>query len=346
MSHTFTLGDRPQRPNLNLETVPFLAQRQYGKPLAIQGLEGTTLYATDTRIVEGTTKAPFFAAAGMAFNEHLPLEITPDGVWLTLLNGLSSHIDMNAEALRHHFVAHEGKVELTITANAPSLDLATASTWAQGICTFAEKLKDHIGKRHDLIVADFSTTTPTDRLASEISLMGAMKHYFSYKMMFCCGLTRVTVAGTPDDWSKLEAKVRALSEFDLAWWTDALLPVIAQLRATCEGKPDADWWGRMYLTHRYGSGGQYNVTGWINTFYPYVSASKGLARNTALNWETNDPDAGTEAEDFPATLVFAPVILDDNGALYDARFYGGLVGVAVAGDRTVSATSGYAIQRL
>jgi len=30
-------------------------------------------------------------------------------IWLQILQGLANHVNANAEALRHHFVSHDGK---------------------------------------------------------------------------------------------------------------------------------------------------------------------------------------------------------------------------------------------
>ena len=35
-------------------------------------------------------------------------------IWLQILQGLASHVNANAEELRHHFVTHEGKKVITI----------------------------------------------------------------------------------------------------------------------------------------------------------------------------------------------------------------------------------------
>ena len=199
-------------------------------------------------------------------------------------------------------------------------------------------------------MSNFSTTTATDRLASQVTLMGAMKHWFTYKMMFCCDLTKVTVAGTPEDWGNIIDRTRALTEFGLAWWTDHLLPVLDQIRLACEGQPNLDFWKDAYLKHRKGSGGQYDVSGWINALYPYVAGDKpnAMQRNQFVDWQKNHGGRypGVDADDFPLGLVSVPVLVDDNGAPYNCEFYGGLVGVSLAQDFTVRPESGYAVQLL
>jgi len=101
------------------------------------------------------------------------------------------------------------------------------------------------------------------------------------------------------------------------------------------------------------AGSTCDVSGWINTFYPYVagdgSTTKGQMRqNPFVDWQKDHGSRypGLDSEDFPLGLVSAPVRVDDHGKLYDCEFYGGLVGVSMADDFTVRPESGYAFQLL
>lgn len=342
MSHTFVVSEKTCLGRLS-KMEHFLAS-EYSQMR--RKLRGDTMHASPTQIVEGG-HSPLFQAISYAFNRHYPLKITPDAVWLMCLVGLSHHIDTDPEGLRHHFVKHEGKVEIVVKVESPRLPYVPPQVWEDGIAQFSEKIKDHIGKKHDLIVCDFTTTTHKDRLSSEIAMMGALKHYFKYKMVLACGLSLVTVAGEPEDWANLYQRVEALTEFDLGWWTQHLLPVIDQLRIACEGNPDLDFWNRVYKKEGYGSGSQGNVTGWVNVFHPYIAGKnkEQMLRNKYVDWQ-DERGSGVETDDFPYGLVSAPVELDDHGIVYDFEFYGGLVGVAYDEEYTVEAVSGWAIQNL
>jgi len=347
MSHTFKVNDTTISKR-DLDYLPEAFQFSERRDIK-RKLDGGTVYATPVKTIGGL--APFFNAFSYSFNQHFPLNITPDGVWLTILNGLGHHIDSDPEGLRHHFVQHKDKKEIEIKLASPSgLDkgLIPPYVWEAGINLFSEKIKNYIDKKHDLIVCNFSTTSKTDKLASMVSLMGAMKHYFKYKAILCCGLSTVTVAGTSEDWSNIYDRVSALSELGLEWWTDHLLPVIDQLRLSCEGSPNIDFWKAGYLAHRYGSGGQFDVSGWINVFYPYISQNKSsnLIKNKFVNWQANNDKDGVNPDDFQFGMSYAPVTVIDHGVKYDCKFYGGLVGVSLADDFTVKAESGIAIQNL
>jgi hypothetical protein len=57
---------------------------------------------------------PFLAAVHLAFDQHYPLILSPDAVWLCITQGLALHINAHAEELRHHFVKHQGKETLVV----------------------------------------------------------------------------------------------------------------------------------------------------------------------------------------------------------------------------------------
>jgi hypothetical protein len=341
MAHTFQVASLPVSERWKAPE----SQPWHLDPRVQKKLEGKTLHASEGATVGGTS--PLFHAVSYAFNVHLPLVLTPDSVWLTILTGLTHHIDADPEKMRHHFVTHEGKKELEVKLAGT---IETPGIWEMGIRGFSALLKENLNpKRHDLIVSSFSTTTFTDRLASEVVLMGAMKHWFAYKMTLACGICRVTVEGTPQDWANVIDRVNALSEFDLSWWTTPLLPVLEHIKAASEGRPDIEFWKRAYLKHPVGSGGDHDVSGWVNAFYPYIAGKSegGMLRNPFVAWDTFEGTyhQGTDPNDFPLGLSAVPVSVDDNGTPYDCKFYGGLVGVEMKGsEHEVKPVSGYAVQ--
>jgi hypothetical protein len=335
MSHTFEVDSTTV--NEQMADYDLLERAEFVEHW--KGKEGETLHHSGTITVPGY-KAPLFDSISKAFNQHYPLVLTPDSVWLTILAGLVHHIDTDPEGLRHHFVQHEGQVELVVKGFG-TRDTVKHDWDEYFIPQFTHQLKDYIGKKADLILCDFSTTTYIDRISSMVALMGAMKHYFAYKSVLLCGLSKVTIGGTPEDWSNIGDRVQALSEFGLKWWTDPLSTVICQLELACEGHPDVDFWRGIYLQHRYGSGGQHNVSGWVNAFYPYISGESPV-RNKCVDWEGGHGDV--DPQDFFSGMVFAPVKLDDNGTEYDLKFFGGLVGSSLDEELNVRPVSGFAIQ--
>ena len=67
------------------------------------------------RMVQTFTDHNAFAqAVNLAFYCHYPLRISPDIIWITILQGLAIHIDRNQESLRSKFVDFDGKEKITV----------------------------------------------------------------------------------------------------------------------------------------------------------------------------------------------------------------------------------------
>ena len=66
------------------------------------------------RLVAGVRSHPLIATLHTAFDEHRSVCLSPDVIWLTILQGLAHHVNANAEILRKHFVRHEGKLKIKV----------------------------------------------------------------------------------------------------------------------------------------------------------------------------------------------------------------------------------------
>ena len=75
----------------------------------------------------------------------------------------------------------------------------------------------------EILTSDFSTTTLTEKVASEITIMEAMESYFEFVLIsVICGIPEVTLKGTPEDWQKIYDKVLSLRKYELDWWISEL----------------------------------------------------------------------------------------------------------------------------
>lgn len=160
------------------------------------------------QLVPGVQQHPLIHALHMAFATHRPISLSPDIIWLTLTQGLAQHINTNAESLRQHFVRHEGKLEIAVQRD-DFVKGSPENPWSEVFSQFSAAIHNHIGDAHDLIVADFSTTGPVEQAASEIVLMDAMQAYFTYKLITSCGIPRITLEGTREDWQSIADRATA-----------------------------------------------------------------------------------------------------------------------------------------
>jgi hypothetical protein len=300
-------------------------------------LEACAANTPNLVVTSGGTEHPFIAAAGAAFASHYPLTLSPDDVWLCLAQGFALHLNQHAEALRDRVVKHAGKAKITVRRD-EFVKGSPDNDWPGCFAEFSRAIAAHTGKLRDLVVADFSTTGPVERAASDIVLMSATRSYFDYELTTLCGIPSITLLGTEEDYRSIRRRVAAFAEFELGWWTAALNPVLDALIAASRGVADTTFW-RSFYKRNDGSGGPY-VTGWINTLFPYVDAliyadgklGRELKKNPFVeNWakDMNNPfGGGPKTSDFTASLSVAPFDWNYLGEKLPMELLAGFVGVS------------------
>jgi len=278
-------------------------------------------------------------AAHTAYALHYPLVLSPDAIWLAIAQGFASHVNAHADRLRGKFVRHPGRPTITIQRD----DFVKGSPdnqWPKVFGMFSDAVATYIGRQRDLVVCDFSTTGLHERAASEIVLLDAMQSYFKYELITRCGIPAITLDGTPDDWHAIRRRALALEEYELAWWTSALGPVLDELVATAEGRVDVAFW-KAFFKHEDGSGGPW-VLGWINVLFPYVSKHvhpgkrETSVRNDNMAAWTQGLEtrrgAGSASREIPSGLSCVPFqwtfLPPMEPAVFPMELLGGFVGVA------------------
>ncbi|MGP0018597.1 MAG: DUF4419 domain-containing protein [Candidatus Sulfotelmatobacter sp.] len=207
---------------------------------------------------------PLIEAVHLAFSEHRPLALSPDSIWLTIVQGFGHHVHENAEALRGRIVGHEGKKELSVETR--SLE---PSRWPELISQLSGKIKENSDPvLHETLLCDFTTTTPAVRTACEVALMDTYQRYFDYGMRCICGIPKVTLEGTPEDWQRMRDRIEVLATYDLDWWTSRLAPILDQFIATATGNPDRAFWQAIYKPQKFYA--MEMATGWIADLFPYL----------------------------------------------------------------------------
>lgn len=210
-----------------------------------------------------------------AYQNHYPVTISPDIAWLLICQGFANHVNADPEKIRSQFVNFEGKKTLTVRRDLSKLGGMANFPWETLFPEFAEQIAGFTGKELiSNLSADFTTTTPTVLVASQITIMESMKEFFNYKVTFIgCGIPEVTVEGSVKDWEKILMRLDYLSKYDLKWWTSELKPVIQKIIDTKKGKPDKQFWMNMVKYHKLGVYGSYDgIDGWLLKFYPYLQS--------------------------------------------------------------------------
>jgi hypothetical protein len=274
----------------------------------------------------GTRCHPLIDAVHVAFSQHRPLTLSPDAIWLVIAQGFGHHVAENMEVLRGRLVRHERRRTLVAAVH----DLTLVS-FERAIGDFSSQIRDATDPvLHETLVSDFSTTTSATRTASEVALMDTFSSYFEYILMCICGIPKITLEGTPDDWRRIRARVEVLATYDLEWWVSRLRPIFDQFVATAEGHPKKEFWQAIYKpVQAYGAE---VATGWITDLFPYLGDAPRRGRNHVLEQARKDwalpmrVGVGTKA--FPSGLSSAPVKVQCvDGSSADLDLVAGFFGV-------------------
>jgi hypothetical protein len=288
------------------------------------GLQGRWLDLPSTHPVSASLVNrchPLIDSVTTAFAQHYPLMLSPDCIWMVIEQGFAHHIAENSESLRHRLVRHTGKRKLNA-----DIDAVNLTEFEGAISTFSAQIRDNTDQvLHETLVCDFSTTTSQIRTASEVVLMDCYASYFQYAMTCVCGIPKITITGSVDDWKRVRARVEVLEAFGLDWWVNRLRPILDEFIATAEGRPQTEFWQAIYKPKK-AYGGDV-VTGWIADLFPYLKDVPPRFRNPILKYERQDwavpvekgvqtrfgfepgAEKGLSRSSFPSGLSSVPITL-------------------------------------
>ena len=184
----------------------------------------------------------------IAYNNHWNLRTSPDDWWFCVIRRVALAIDENAkkDSVRKMFVNHEGKKTLYVETPAENIYDIDYSWFFDKITKEISKdvkVPDYV----ETVTADFSATTPVQRIVSQITVMSSLREFYEFKVTIGCGIPGVEMLGTDEDWTKLQHKLKKLKtilepindEIGLTteWWNH-VEKVFKKLLDTFRGKPD------------------------------------------------------------------------------------------------------------
>ena len=251
-----------------------------------------------------------------AYKNHYPITVTPDMIWILILQGFSRFMEKYAEQMREKFVNFTGKKDLKVKRLEETPYTATKEVWDGIMKEFVEKIGKNVGQETiDNLECNFSTTSPVSLVTSQVSIMSAMKQYFYYGLyMGGCGISNITLEGSIQDWEKIKSKLEFLSTKGLEWYTQHLIPIINNFIETkkyynAKGKLSDDlieFWKRMIRLK--GKGEMYDphiINGWIVNFIPNLSNEKPEVYEELI--EYNVPD---QIISCPMELTWLPPLMN------------------------------------
>lgn len=327
-SHTFTFDDvEEEKIDMNAE---------YGVPTYTTFKEYVTnnskIMNTGDKIVFASEKNNTFESPldhGLlgtiftAYSKHVPLTLKPDNLLVAIQVAFGRYVCDHSEELKHLFVDHEGRKELEVLSASGAFEDTTDVFLSGLIDSMKEKMSKNV--KNDLVEwfsPKFTTTTKLDDVISTITLMNSMKEYFAYKMTLGCGLSKVTLEGTVDDWIRLVEKAKHLYTFKnntLSKWADLLVPVLQQFVEARRGNVNEDFWQRICTSERRGSGSQQTYRGWFLVFAPFDDESNYMLRNKS-SVDLDHIYGKVDDNDIVDCYVNVPVKINSNGTIYNTTF--------------------------
>ena len=246
---------------------------------------------------------PVLTGYYLAFLDHYPVVLSPDILWMLILQGFSHHVKLNHEKLRNKFVkVKTDNIVVTQNANGDNnINNVSTNRWGDIFKDFVEKSKEYIdGTVLHLFTPYFSTTTSEIEDASQIAIISIALSYVKYKKKFkqlpCfggCGFPYIKLQGTLQDYKQLKLKVEGLKGYLIDDWINKMLFNINKIIETKQGKIDKKFWDNMitnkkreyfdkvllplserqYVTKKME---EIQIFGWIFDFFPHKILRKEL----------------------------------------------------------------------
>ncbi|KAJ9076248.1 hypothetical protein DSO57_1028141 [Entomophthora muscae] len=272
-------------------------------------------------------------AVNLAYAKHHGLTLSPDHIFIAILQGLAIHINLNPEKHKPvlgltHF-AEGAKEAISIVRDEFQLGNFN-NDWPGVFPEFQAK----IGKQVDsdvfaLLSTKFSTSTSLSRPVASMATIDVFKPYFGYRPFGLCGIPEVVLLGTSRDWILLrENAIKLLSKFEgLDFWLKGLIPILDEfVEATSNNNYKMDFWSHIYRPDR-ASGGT-PITGWINGLIPYLQREDVFYKNANVTWQKPyKKRRGLDIQNVPSGLKNTPFMYYKDEKGYEMAFVGGFMGV-------------------
>ena len=247
---------------------------------------------------------PFHSLAGAvhtAYAGHLPLILSPDHIWVTILQGVGIHNSQSGQqCYDQESLSDAGSV--------------VCDSWNSVASSVQFGLDAKLPVEVTIPFLPFSTTSGAANMAAMTALATPYEDNRCYDTKTYCGIPNITLSGTPQDWELLQKKVESLlSNCSLDWWLCALTPVLAEFVSASKGQEDVSFWRNIYRFKpdqpQEGSG-CWEASGWITTLYPYITQrTKGLyhrnehlssiCNSTGFQWSVEPTDKSDVCPDVP-----------------------------------------------
>ncbi|SEM58939.1 DUF4419 domain-containing protein [Streptacidiphilus jiangxiensis] len=311
----------------SVDNEPFL-QAVSGRPVRLHHRSVDTLVAAPDAGGFGSAAEPTWSlllrAVHLSFAAHLPLSLSPDVLWFAVVHEVAAHVRLNADHYAGVFTDTPGHRPPILVRDDSLLD--PDPDWSRSIRLVLDPLRERIGPEvTDLFLPGFSTTTPDDVSSALVALMSVVSPYYRFEWLSLCGIPRIRLDGTAEDWALLSTRVRELAPwFDgLGAWFDALRPVLDEIAATAAGGPvDEDFWRSLYKWESR-SGGDF-VSGWITVLFAHTQTPAGPRPKESFRWRGGERYLENA---FPSHVATVPFRWTRPDGPREMQFLAGVLGI-------------------
>ncbi len=205
------------------------------------------------------------------YDQHRPLVLSPDVIWLAIIQSVSIHVNKNFTKLEKKLFK-ENKPKTLIARN-DSLSFATEH-WEDLINQLAQQTKSYTNEDYySFFVPQFSTTTKIQTTAFQITLLNTYKKAFAYVGESGCGIPYIRLIGNKSDWELIYAHLDHLDLIGLTNWKNELKPLLKEFINVYDNKINTLFWQSIYKNMS-----DYNafyISGWILKLFPYIEQQAG-----------------------------------------------------------------------
>jgi hypothetical protein len=187
----------------------------------------------------------------MAYDNHKGIIIKPDFIWHTVLYELSQLILANPEKYRDFFTRDTEKIEILV----PTEDMQLLP-----LNLIIDELMHLVPTDTQQFLLEFSTGTELSNMAINSAFCEAVSPYYDY-MMFACGLPKIKVLGTDEDWDSIKDSCSKLKDIftDHKDYLDGVNRLVDKFRDL----DDVAYLSRIFNYESEGSGGKLRIDGWV-----------------------------------------------------------------------------------
>jgi len=270
----------------------------------------------------------FFQGVHKAFEQHHALAIRPEVLHYLMLSTVAQTVKDHPDTYKHLFTRSTSSEKTEIKVWHNGLVLGGDSPWHEVFPMFNAAFRELVPNQELLAAATkaYSLDTPEIQAATMVAFMDAASPFYSYGVMTMCGIPKIMLMGTVDDYRALvqtaDALLRLFPEH-LAHYFVFVGGILRKLVEEYEARtPDNEFWSSIY---KYRSmSGSNRANGWLTYFLGHRNQpNKGLVARTPNEYEN-----GIELGEIPSHVSSVEFEWTYMNTKLPMNFLGGVLGLS------------------